>query len=273
MTTCNCTTPCTTCSCVNAPSEEVVKMYQILKEFIPTNFTEIQNIVREGLELEEQTDGTICYGVNQDAVRKITTTYIPNTTTDIWDISKQYLIPMVCRDIVLNILKELYIRAEEPWKKIYPSHKLHMKVSIGDILLGILYPEIKAYPEMEFTSYDDLFEGMDLIPNYRIYDRTPYGSVMNWFVNIDWTVFLNKSVLVAPASNTESNEVPITHVVMGWMIYRCIRMSIEDLLLTEKHVKIGDRYLYYNNNYVVSKILNRSADDATRVLGFKKKHP
>lgn len=270
MSTCNCVTPCTTCVCANAPSEEVVHIYQILKEFISTNFLKIEDMVRDGLVQEEQTDGTVCYGITQDAVRTITTTFIPSSTTEIWEEPQQFLIPMVSRDIMLNILRELYIRAETSWSKIFPSHKLHMKVSIGDIMLGVLYPEIKAYPEMVFTSYEELFEGMDLTPNYKVYDRTPYGSMMNWFVNMDWTVFLHKSVLVAPVTGAENHEVPISHMVMGWMIYRCIRMSIEDLLITEQHVKIGDRYLFYSNNYIVSKILGKTSDDPTRALGFKK---
>lgn len=270
MLTCNCTTPCDNCTCINAPSEEVVNIYQTLKSFIITNFTDIQNIVREGLGSEQWSDGTNCYGITQDAVRKIVTTYIPSSTTDIWEEAQQFMIPAVCRDIMLNVLRELYTRAEESWKKIYSSHKLHIKVSIGDIVVGVLYPEIKAYPEMIFTSYDDLFEGLDLTPNYRVLDRTPYGSITNWFVNIDWTVFLHKSVLVAPTTNGESREVPMAHIVMGWMIYRCIRMCIEDLLLTEQHVKIGDRYIYFNNTYVLSKILSKTSDDPTRALGFKK---
>lgn len=272
MTTCTCTTPCTTCTC-DTVSDEVVAAYQELKEFINKNYLDIQSAILAELRVSEQIlEGVTnnVYYLEDTTLQTITKRYLLENTVTVWQEPQQYLIPKICRDIVLNILREVFIRAEEPWKVIYPANKLHMKVSVGDINFGIIYTDIKAFPEMEFSSYDDLFEGIDLVPNYRLFDRTPYGTMMNWFVNIDWIRFLSKSVNIAPSVGSDDYEVPITEVLKGWMIYRCIRMALEDIVLTTKTVKIGDRIVLYNQVYELGKILGKATDDIAFTIGFKK---
>lgn len=272
MTTCTCTTPCTTCTC-NTVSDEVVAAYQELKEFINKNYADIRSMILAELQVREQIlEGVTnnVYYLEDTTLQTITKRYLLENTVTVWQEPQQYLIPKICRDIVLNILREVYIRAEEPWKVIYPANKLHMKVSVGDINFGIIYTDIKAFPEMEFSSYDDLFEGLDLVPNYRLFDRTPYGTMMNWFVNIDWIRFLSKSANIAPSVGSDDYEVPITEVLKGWMIYRCIRMALEDIVLTMKTVKVGDRIVLYNQVYELGKILGKATDDIAFTIGFKK---
>jgi hypothetical protein len=272
MTTCTCTTPCTTCTC-DTVSDEVVAAYQELKEFINKNYLDIRSAILAELRVSEQIlEGVTnnVYYLEDTTLQTITKRYLLENTVTVWQEPQQYLIPKICRDIVLNILREVFIRAEEPWKVIYPANKLHMKVSVGDINFGIIYTDIKAFPEMEFSSYDDLFEGIDLVPNYRLFDRTPYGTMMNWFVNIDWIRFLSKSVNIAPSVGSDDYEVPITEVLKGWMIYRCIRMALEDIVLTTKTVKIGDRIVLYNQVYELGKILGKATDDIAFTIGFKK---
>lgn len=272
MTTCTCTTPCTTCTC-NTVSDEVVAAYQELKEFINKNYTDIRSMILAELQVREQIlEGVTnsVYYLEDTTLQSIAKRYLLENTLKVWQGPQQYLIPKICRDIVLNILREVYIRAEEPWKVIYPANKLHMKVSVGDINFGIIYTDIKAFPEMEFSSYDDLFEGLDLVPNYRLFDRTPYGTMMNWFVNIDWIRFLSKSANIAPSVGSDDYEVPITEVLKGWMIYRCIRMALEDIVLTMKTVKVGDRIVLYNQVYELGKILGKATDDIAFTIGFKK---
>lgn len=272
MTTCTCTTPCTTCTC-DTVSDEVVAAYQELKEFINKNYADIRSMILAELRVREQIlEGVTnsVYYLEDTTLQTITKRYLLENTLKVWQEPQQYLIPKICRDIVLNILREVYIRAEEPWKVIYPANKLHMKVSVGDINFGIIYTDIKAFPEMEFSSYDDLFEGLDLVPNYRLFDRTPYGTMMNWFVNIDWIRFLSKSVNIAPSVGSDDYEVPITEVLKGWMIYRCIRMALEDIVLTMKTVKVGDRIVLYNQVYELGKILGKATDDIAFTIGFKK---
>lgn len=272
MTTCTCTTPCTTCTC-NTVSDEVVAAYQELKEFINKNYADIRSMILVELQVREQIlEGVTnnVYYLEDTTLQSISKRYLLENTLKVWQEPQQYLIPKICRDIVLNILREVYIRAEEPWKVIYPANKLHMKVSVGDINFGIIYTDIKAFPEMEFSSYDDLFEGLDLVPNYRLFDRTPYGTMMNWFVNIDWIRFLSKSANIAPSVGSDDYEVPITEVLKGWMIYRCIRMALEDIVLTMKTVKVGDRIVLYNQVYELGKILGKATDDIAFTIGFKK---
>lgn len=272
MTTCTCTTPCTVCAC-NTISDEVVAVYQELKEFINKNYSDIRSTILTELQVREQIlEGVTnnVYYLEDTTLQTITKRYLLENTVAVWQDPQQYLIPKICRDIVLNILREVFIRAEEPWKVIYPANKLHMKVSVGDINFGIIYTDIKTFPEMEFSSYDDLFEGLDLIPNYRLFDRTPYGTMMNWFVNIDWIRFLSKSVNVAPSAGSDDYEVPITEILKGWMIYRCIRMALEDIVLTMKTVKVGDRIVLYNQVYELGKILGKATDDIAFTIGFKK---
>lgn len=272
MTTCICTTPCTTCTC-NTVSDEVVAAYQELKEFINKNYADIRSMILAELQVREQIlEGVTnnVYYLEDTTLQSIAKRYLLENTLKVWQEPQQYLIPKICRDIVLNILREVYIRAEEPWKVIYPANKLHMKVSVGDINFGIIYTDIKAFPEMEFSSYDDLFEGLDLVPNYRLFDRTPYGTMMNWFVNIDWIQFLSKSVNIAPSVGSDDYEVPITEILKGWMIYRCIRMALEDIVLTMKTVKVGDRIVLYNQVYELGKILGKATDDIAFTIGFKK---
>lgn len=272
MTTCTCTTPCTTCTC-DTVSDEVVAAYQELKEFINKNYADIRSMILAELQVREQIlEGVTnsVYYLEDTTLQSISKRYLLENTLKVWQEPQQYLIPKICRDIVLNILREVYIRAEEPWKVIYPANKLHMKVSVGDINFGIIYTDIKAFPEMEFSSYDDLFEGLDLVPNYRLFDRTPYGTMMNWFVNIDWIRFLSKSVNIAPSVGSDDYEVPITEVLKGWMIYRCIRMALEDIVLTMKTVKVGDRIVLYNQVYELGKILGKATDDIAFTIGFKK---
>ena len=272
MTTCTCTTPCTTCTC-DTVSDEVVAAYQELKEFINKNYVDIRSMILAELQVREQIlEGVTnnVYYLEDTTLQSISKRYLLENTLKVWQEPQQYLIPKICRDIVLNILREVYIRAEEPWKVIYPANKLHMKVSVGDINFGIIYTDIKAFPEMEFSSYDDLFEGLDLVPNYRLFDRTPYGTMMNWFVNIDWIRFLSKSVNIAPSASSDDYEVPITEVLKGWMIYRCIRMALEDIVLTMKTVKVGDRIVLYNQVYELGKILGKATDDIAFTIGFKK---
>lgn len=272
MTTCTCTTPCTTCTC-DTVSDEVVAAYQELKEFINKNYLDIRSAILAELRVSEQILEGVTNNVYylEDTTRQtITKRYLLENTVTVWQEPQQYLIPKICRDIVLNILREVFIRAEEPWKVIYPANKLHMKVSVGDINFGIIYTDIKAFPEMEFSSYDDLFEGLDLVPNYRLFDRTPYGTMMNWFVNIDWIRFLSKSANIAPSVGSDDYEVPITEVLKGWMIYRCIRMALEDIVLTMKTVKVGDRIVLYNQVYELGKILGKATDDIAFTIGFKK---
>ena len=272
MTTCTCTTPCTTCTC-NTVSDEVVAAYQELKEFINKNYADIRSMILAELQVREQIlEGVTnnVYYLEDTTLQSIAKHYLLENTLKVWQEPQQYLIPKICRDIVLNILREVYIRAEEPWKVIYPANKLHMKVSVGDINFGIIYTDIKAFPEMEFSSYDDLFEGLDLVPNYRLFDRTPYGTMMNWFVNIDWIRFLSKSANIAPSVGSDDYEVPITEVLKGWMIYRCIRMALEDIVLTMKTVKVGDRIVLYNQVYELGKILGKATDDIAFTIGFKK---
>ena len=272
MTTCTCTTPCTTCTC-DTVSDEVVAAYQELKEFINKNYLDIRSAILAELRVSEQIlEGVTnnVYYLEDTTLQSIAKRYLLENTLKVWQEPQQYLIPKICRDIVLNILREVYIRAEEPWKVIYPANKLHMKVSVGDINFGIIYTDIKAFPEMEFSSYDDLFEGLDLVPNYRLFDRTPYGTMMNWFVNIDWIQFLSKSANIAPSVGSDDYEVPITEVLKGWMIYRCIRMALEDIVLTMKTVKVGDRIVLYNQVYELGKILGKATDDIAFTIGFKK---
>lgn len=272
MTTCTCTTPCTTYTC-NTVSDEVVAAYQELKEFINKNYADIRSMILAELQVREQIlEGVTnsVYYLEDTTLQSISKRYLLENTLKVWQEPQQYLIPKICRDIVLNILREVYIRAEEPWKVIYPANKLHMKVSVGDINFGIIYTDIKAFPEMEFSSYDDLFEGLDLVPNYRLFDRTPYGTMMNWFVNIDWIRFLSKSVNIAPSVGSDDYEVPITEILKGWMIYRCIRMALEDIVLTMKTVKVGDRIVLYNQVYELGKILGKATDDIAFTIGFKK---
>lgn len=272
MTTCTCTTPCTTCTC-NTVSDEVVAAYQELKEFINKNYADIRSMILAELQVREQIlEGVTnsVYYLEDTTLQSISKRYLLENTLKVWQEPQQYLIPKICRDIVLNILREVFIRAEEPWKVIYPANKLHMKVSVGDINFGIIYTDIKAFPEMEFSSYDDLFEGLDLVPNYRLFDRTPYGTMMNWFVNIDWIRFLSKSANIAPSVGSDDYEVPITEVLKGWMIYRCIRMALEDIVLTMKTVKVGDRIVLYNQVYELGKILGKATDDIAFTIGFKK---
>lgn len=272
MTTCTCTTPCTTCTC-DTVSDEVVAAYQELKEFINKNYADIRSMILAELQVREQIlEGVTnnVYYLEDTTLQTITKRYLLENTVTVWQEPQQYLIPKICRDIVLNILREVFIRAEEPWKVIYPANKLHMKVSVGDINFGIIYTDIKAFPEMEFSSYDDLFEGLDLVPNYRLFDRTPYGTMMNWFVNIDWIRFLSKSANIAPSVGSDDYEVPITEVLKGWMIYRCIRMALEDIVLTMKTVKVGDRIVLYNQVYELGKILGKATDDIAFTIGFKK---
>ena len=272
MTTCTCTTPCTTCTC-DTVSDEVVAAYQELKEFINKNYADIRSMILAELQVREQIlEGVTnnVYYLEDTTLQSIAKRYLLENTLKVWQEPQQYLIPKICRDIVLNILREVYIRAEEPWKVIYPANKLHMKVSVGDINFGIIYTDIKAFPEMEFSSYDDLFEGLDLVPNYRLFDRTPYGTMMNWFVNIDWIQFLSKSVNIAPSVGSDDYEVPITEILKGWMIYRCIRMALEDIVLTMKTVKVGDRIVLYNQVYELGKILGKATDDIAFTIGFKK---
>jgi hypothetical protein len=272
MTTCTCTTPCTTCTC-DTVSDEVVAAYQELKEFINKNYADIRSMILAELQVREQIlEGVTnnVYYLEDTTLQSISKRYLLENTLKVWQEPQQYLIPKICRDIVLNILREVFIRAEEPWKVIYPANKLHMKVSVGDINFGIIYTDIKAFPEMEFSSYDDLFEGLDLVPNYRLFDRTPYGTMMNWFVNIDWIRFLSKSVNIAPSVGSDDYEVPITEVLKGWMIYRCIRMALEDIVLTMKTVKVGDRIVLYNQVYELGKILGKATDDIAFTIGFKK---
>lgn len=272
MTTCTCTTPCTTCTC-DTVSDEVVAAYQELKEFINKNYLDIRSAILAELRVSEQIlEGVTnnVYYLEDTTLQSIAKRYLLENTLKVWQEPQRYLIPKICRDIVLNILREVYIRAEEPWKVIYPANKLHMKVSVGDINFGIIYTDIKAFPEMEFSSYDDLFEGLDLVPNYRLFDRTPYGMMMNWFVNIDWIRFLSKSVNIAPSVGSDDYEVPITEILKGWMIYRCIRMALEDIVLTMKTVKVGDRIVLYNQVYELGKILGKATDDIAFTIGFKK---
>lgn len=272
MTTCTCTTPCTTCTC-DTVSDEVVAAYQELKEFINKNYADIRSMILTELQVREQIlEGVTnnVYYLEDTTLQSIAKRYLLENTLKVWQEPQRYLIPKICRDIVLNILREVYIRAEEPWKVIYPANKLHMKVSVGDINFGIIYTDIKAFPEMEFSSYDDLFEGLDLVPNYRLFDRTPYGMMMNWFVNIDWIRFLSKSVNIAPSVGSDDYEVPITEVLKGWIIYRCIRMALEDIVLTMKTVKVGDRIVLYNQVYELGKILGKATDDIAFTIGFKK---
>lgn len=272
MTTCTCTTPCTTCTC-DTVSDEVVAAYQELKEFINKNYLDIRSAILAELRVSEQIlEGVTnnVYYLEDTTLQSIAKRYLLENTLKVWQEPQQYLIPKICRDIVLNILREVYIRAEEPWKVIYPANKLHMNVSVGDINFGIIYTDIKAFPEMEFSSYDDLFEGLDLVPNYRLFVRTPYGTMMNWFVNIDWIRFLSKSVNIAPSAGSDDYEVPITEVLKGWMIYRCIRMALEDIVLTMKTVKVGDRIVLYNQVYELGKILGKATDDIAFTIGFKK---
>lgn len=272
MTTCTCTTPFTVCTC-NTVSDEVVAAYQELKEFINKNYLDIRSEILAEIQVREQIlEGVTnsIYYLEDTTLQTITKRYLLENTVTVWQDPQQYLIPKICRDIVLNILREVYIRAEEPWKVIYPANKLHMKVSVGDINFGIIYTDIKAFPEMEFSSYDDLFEGLDLVPNYRLFDRTPYGTMMNWFVNIDWIRFLSKSANIAPSVGSDDYEVPITEVLKGWMIYRCIRMALEDIVLTMKTVKVGDRIVLYNQVYELGKILGKATDDIAFTIGFKK---
>lgn len=272
MTTCTCTTPCTTCTC-DTVSDEVVAAYQELKEFINKNYLDIRSAILAELRVSEQIlEGVTnnVYYLEDTTLQSIAKRYLLENTLKVWQEPQQYLIPKICRDIVLNILREVYIRAEEPWKVIYPANKLHMNVSVGDINFGIIYTDIKAFPEMEFSSYDDLFEGLDLVPNYRLFVRTPYGTMMNWFVNIDWIQFLSKSVNIAPSAGSDDYEVPITEVLKGWMIYRCIRMALEDIVLTMKTVKVGDRIVLYNQVYELGKILGKATDDIAFTIGFKK---
>lgn len=272
MTTCTCTTPCTTCTC-DTVSDEVVAAYQELKEFINKNYADIRSMILAELQVREQIlEGVTnnVYYLEDTTLQSIAKRYLLENTLKVWQEPQRYLIPKICRDIVLNILREVYIRAEEPWKVIYPANKLHMKVSVGDINFGIIYTDIKAFPEMEFSSYDDLFEGLDLVPNYRLFDRTPYGMMMNWFVNIDWIRFLSKSVNIAPSVGSDDYEVPITEILKGWMIYRCIRMALEDIVLTMKTVKVGDRIVLYNQVYELGKILGKATDDIAFTIGFKK---
>lgn len=278
MTTCTCTTPCDTCVCESV-SDEVVQVYQELKDFISNNYNDIKSIIRdemmEQMETVKTDDGNEMiqsYHLNNSTIQKIVKRYLLEATVNVWLDPQQYLIPKVSRDIILNILREVYIRGEAPWKVIYPSHRLHMKISVGEISFGIIYSDIKAFPEMEFTSYDDLFEGMDIVPNYKVFDRTPYGSVMNWFVNLDWIKFLQKSVNIAPSAGSDDYEVPIAEILKGWMIYRCIRMAMNDIILTEKPVELNDRYYLYKAVYILSKIIGKAFDDNACALGFKKKH-
>ena len=272
MTTCTCTTPCTTCTC-STVSDEVVAVYQELKEFINKNYADIRSMILTELQVREQIlEGVTnnVYYLDDITLQSISKRYLLENTLKVWQEPQQYLIPKICRDIVLNILREVYIRAEDPWKVIYPANKLHMKVSIGDINFGIIYTDIKAFPEMEFSSYDDLFEGLDLVPNYRLFDRTPYGTMMNWFVNIDWIKFLSKSVNLVPSSGSSDYEIPVSEILKGWMLYRCIRMAMEDVVLTTKDVKLGDRITLYNQVYQLSKILGKATDDIAFTIGFKK---
>lgn len=272
MTTCTCTTPCTTCTC-STVSDEVVAVYQELKEFITKNYADIKATISDGLKVQEQIlEGVTnnVYYLEDITLQSISKRYLLENTLKVWQEPQQHLIPKICRDIVLNILREVFIRAEEPWKVIYPANKLHMKVSVGDINFGIIYTDIKAFPEMEFSSYDDLFEGLDLVPNYRLFDRTPYGSMMNWFVNIDWIKFLSKSVNLVPSSGSSDYEIPVSEILKGWMLYRCIRMAMEDVVLTTKDVKLGDRITFYNQVYQLSKILGKATDDIAFTIGFKK---
>lgn len=272
MTTCTCTTPCTTCTC-STVSDEVVAVYQELKEFITKNYADIKATISDGLKVQEQIlEGVTnnVYYLEDITLQSITKRYLLENTLKVWQEPQQHLIPKICRDIVLNILREVFIRAEEPWKVIYPANKLHMKVSVGDINFGIIYADIKAFPEMEFSSYDDLFEGLDLVPNYRLFDRTPYGTMMNWFVNIDWIKFLSKSVNLVPSSGSSDYEIPVSEILKGWMLYRCIRMAMEDVVLTTKDVKLGDRITFYNQVYQLSKILGKATDDIAFTIGFKK---
>ena len=272
MTNCTCTTPCTTCTC-STVSDEVVAVYQELKEFITKNYADIKATISDGLKVQEQIlEGVTnnVYYLEDITLQSISKRYLLENTLKVWQEPQQHLIPKICRDIVLNILREVFIRAEEPWKVIYPANKLHMKVSVGDINFGIIYTDIKAFPEMEFSSYDDLFEGLDLVPNYRLFDRTPYGSMMNWFVNIDWIKFLSKSVNLVPSSGSSDYEIPVSEILKGWMLYRCIRMAMEDVVLTTKDVKLGDRITFYNQVYQLSKILGKATDDIAFTIGFKK---
>ena len=272
MITCTCTTPCTTCTC-NTVSDEVVAVYQELKEFITKNYADIKATISDGLKVQDQVlDGVTnhVYCLDETTIQSIVQGYMLENTILVWQEPQRYLIPKICRDIVLNILREVFIRAEEPWKVIFPANKLHMKVSVGDINFGIIYTDIKAFPEMEFSSYEDLFEGLDLTPNYRMCDHTPYGSMMNWFVNIDWIKFLSKSVNLVPSSESSDYEIPISEILKGWMLYRCIRMAMEDVVLTTKDVKLGDRITFYNQVYQLSKILGKATDDIAFTIGFKK---
>lgn len=272
MSTCTCTSACTACTC-NAVPNEIANVYRELKDFINKNYVNIQSTIAENLKVREQIlDGISnnVYYIENDVIQSIVTSYMLESTLNVWQTQQQYLIPRICRDIVLNIIREVYIRAEEPWKKIYSSSKLHIKVTCGDISFGIIYPDIKSFPEMEFSSYDDLFEGFDLTPNYRFYDRTPYGSITNWFINMDWIRLLGKSVNIAPSTGSSDYEVPITEVLKGWMIYRCIRMALEDTVLSTKSVKMGDRIILYNQVYQLSKILGKSTADVAYTIGFKK---
>lgn len=272
MSTCTCTEPCATCTC-NAVSDDVIQVYQELKEFVDSNYEEIKSMVRDGLVTDVvEINGKINdqYQVSNDTLKAISLKFFLENTVKVWKEPQRYLIPKVCRDIILNILREVYLRAEVPWKTIFPSNRLHMKVSVGDINLGIVYADIKSFPEMEFSSYEDLFEGMDLTPNYRVFDRTPYGSVMNWFVNLDWIRFLSKSVNIAPATGSDAYEVPVSEVLKGSLIYNCINMAIKDLILTEDLVSVDDSYILYGNKYVLSKVCTKAADDPAIALGFKK---
>ena len=272
MSTCTCTEPCATCTC-NAVSDDVIQVYQELKEFVDSNYEEIKSMVRDGLVtdvVEINGKANDQHQVSNDTLKAISLKFLLENTINVWEEQQQYLIPKVCRDIILNILREVYLRAEVPWKTIFPSNRLHMKVSVGDINLGIVYADIKSFPEMEFSSYEDLFEGMDLTPNYRVFDRTPYGSVMNWFVNLDWIRFLSKSVNIAPVTGSDAYEVPVSEVLKGSLIYNCINMAIRDLILTEDLVAMDDSYILYGNKYVLSKVYTKATDDPAIALGFKK---
>lgn len=277
MTTCTCTVPCATCNCITVP-DEVVQVYQELKEFITKNYNNIKTMVNDGMteqiesvNIDSMATMIQAYRLRNSTIQKIVKTYLLENTVNVWADPQQYLIPQVSRDIILNILREVYIRGEEPWKVIFPSHRLHMKVSCGEINFGIIYSDIKAFPEMEFSSYDDLFEGMDLTPNYKMYDRTPYGTMMNWFVNLDWIKFLQKSVNVAPSAGSDDYEVPISEILKGWLLYRCIRMAMADIILSDKPVELNDRYYLYSSTYILSKIIGKAGDDNAFALGFKKK--
>lgn len=273
---CSTTAVCTGCCCGNAVPDEVVKVYQSLREFPVAHAKEIRSIIRSNLvtttySYTDKSDVRINrrkYAISNEGILEIVKTYLLESTVNVWGSGQQYLIPIVCRDLILNMTREAYNRAETHWKLVYPESKLHFKLSIGDISLGIIYVDIKAFPEVPFYTYDALFEGVDLNPNYRVYDNTPYGSVVNWYVNLDWIKMLSKSVNIMAAEGAPEYEVPLSELLFGWMIYRSLRTGLGEVVLSDNQVQIGDRIVVYNTEYELTNT-NGHGDSFTS-LHFRK---